>query len=1021
MAVADEFAARFDAALRIKRTDKAAAGPYDRLNEFVRKLQTLADVGACLTKYLAIYSRYPKDDPRSEMIFAMLAERRIKLTPSDDDFVDGLYEEVFNKKQPLSKVATRVNELEANRRNGILKVLKEARDQRQRSGSIIDPLRQMYRKAHEGRLAQSTEELYAFDPVQDEKLEKEYRQVLAAVWTAWSQAEKLLAGRSHAYDAASAAREAERLKNTGYAGFKRRFEEFATFLAGKRADDRALFQMLKWAREPLRLVTVVKGKQTQTRTPSTHPLDYEIYVHVVFAVYLNAIQHKHLLRRPEGFTAAEQAFFLDPVKPATYYSNFLNRFKLVFPGGGQTSNVDNFTKLATLYSQLILFARSQRLALVSDARALEIARKIEATPWQQLVSERFSTVGLSRWAYAQDTFARGDRIGTDIRIAHFEGTRPTTIYLELDDAPGFVFEASLSAFVSKVEIGLYKVLWENNKGLIVLIQKFFEVIGYLPVFVEAGFIGLVKQVVQDQLIAAGLEDASDAFGVDLSSLALIAPLLPTHKLSSLGPAAVEDTSRLGGALERGVTREEATLSKGLATLTGDETKLASRLTPATDAAIAKEVAGGGAVAREEQRAAMALDAPLSKQEQRMAKVADTALSREEQRMAKAADRPLTDEERRMAKAADRPLTDEERRMAKAADRPLTDEERRMWKAIEKRHGDPRMAGDQARAAQREVQVAQQAGGMKPGEIVAIRAESSGGALHTEASTGGSPRGGPGSGGTVSTTSGGGAGSTTGGGPHATEPTGGPHVTEPRGKRRIIAAEGRPKEAKKAAEAESAEAGAGFQRTGLAAQDAEIRRLILEHAAEKLMGKGGDPTQYLCLHDPVTVNGKRIGGRNTYGNIDEALEKISAKRVERGRTAIPLNKNLNLDQLEGAFIRSEPDLLRDLQNLERLTNGLPVPEFSTLAMSPARINQIRKELNRLEGRQLRTLHPDIFEAYFSKRLVQIADLTLAARDPYHMFKSRLYKRIAERMLPGYKVIAFDIKPLANGTYLLIPIR
>src|SRR5262249_1117019 len=139
-----------------------AQAPYDRLNEFVRKLAKLADVDTCLDRYLAIYPRYAKDDPRSEMIFAMLAERRIRMTEPDDEFVDRLYEEIFAHRTP-SAVAARIRELAASRRNGILKVLKEARDQRQRGG-LVDPLQQMYRRAHDGRPATSVDQLYDFDP-----------------------------------------------------------------------------------------------------------------------------------------------------------------------------------------------------------------------------------------------------------------------------------------------------------------------------------------------------------------------------------------------------------------------------------------------------------------------------------------------------------------------------------------------------------------------------------------------------------------------------------------------------------------------------------------------------------------------------------------------------------------------------------------------------------------------------------------------------------------------------------------
>ena len=161
----------------------------------------------------------------------------------------------------------------------------------------------------------------------------------------------------------------------------------------------------------------------------------------------------------------------------------------------------------------------------------------------ELVTRRFSTVGMPTWAYAQDTFGLRQQIGTDIRIAYFEGTRPKSVYLQVGRVPGFLFEASLSAFVGKVETGLYKVLWENNKGLIVLMQKFFEVIGYLPVLVEAGFVGLIKQVLQDQLIAAGLDEASEAFGVDLSSLGMVLPLAICKSSPSHGTLSFEESAQ----------------------------------------------------------------------------------------------------------------------------------------------------------------------------------------------------------------------------------------------------------------------------------------------------------------------------------------------------------------------------------------------------------------------------------------------------------------------------------------------
>jgi hypothetical protein len=646
-AVAEQFAARFDAALRVKPKDKAAQAPYDRLNEFVRKLAKLADVDACLDRYTAIYPRYAKDDPRSEMIFAMLVERRIRMTGPDDDFVDRLYEEVFTNRKP-SAVAAHIRELEANRRNGILKVLKEARDQLQRRADLADPLRQMYRRAHDGRPATSVDELYTFDPFPDPKLQADYQRIVEGLNAGWRAAEKQFSSRSYAYSVATEVTEAVRLRTTGYAGFKLRFDAFQEYLAGKRSDERALFQLLKWSRDTVRPVKVVKGRQTSVGTTGNH-LEFEVYIHIVFAVYLNAVQYRHLLRKPEGFTKAEEAFFLDPIRRATYRSNFINRFKLVFPDGGKPSNVENFTKLAELYAELILFARSQNLDLVNDDRALEIQRTIETTPWQELVSQRFSTIGMGGWAYAQDTFARGDRIGTDIRVAYFEGSRPRRVYLELDAAPGFLFEASLSSFTRKVEIGLYKLVWEQNKGLIVLIQKYFEIIGYEIVLVEAGFIGLVKQVVQDQLVGAGLADASEAFGIDLDWLPLVLQvlsLLRGHRLTSgrgggLGNAELRAQRAVTSAelrtqramtsaelrAQRAVTSGEATANKALTTLAGDDATVLNRLTPGDTGLVN---ARDAALSKGEQLQAKAIANHVDRNEQRMVRVQQQAIDQQAQ-------------------------------------------------------------------------------------------------------------------------------------------------------------------------------------------------------------------------------------------------------------------------------------------------------------------------------------------------------------------------------------------------------
>lgn len=73
------------------------------------------------------------------------------------------------------------------------------------------------------------------------------------------------------------------------------------------------------------------------------------------------------------------------------------------------------------------------------------------------------------------------------------------------------------------------------------------------------------------------------------------------------------------------------------------------------------------------------------------------------------------------------------------------------------------------------------------------------------------------------------------------------------------------------------------------------------------------------------------------------------------------------------------------------------------------------------RQVGALKPDVVDVTFSTRQVRIDDITLTENDPYHRFKTKVYKRIMEEMLPGFTVIANDVKPMPNGSYTLSPIE
>jgi hypothetical protein len=911
--VAEQFATYFDAALKSK-----SEAPYNQLNKFVIDLKSLDDVDACLNKYLDIYSRYKKNDPRSEIIFSMLAERRIKMTKADEDFVDRVYEEFYGYRKTLSPVTARIKELESDRfRSDIVKELKTARDSRQRSLSLVDTLRQMFLKDN-NRRAQSIEELYAYDPLPDEKLHKEYQKVFDACTNAWRQAEIKFTDRSYAYDERTKASEEERLKYAGYKGFELRLEEFNAFLKEKRKNDQELYQMLKWARDVVRPPVKVTSSGMRYKAAGAIHIEYELYLHIVFAIYLNAIQEKHFIRNPEGFTAEEKTFFLDPLKAATYYSNFINRMKIVFPDS-KPSNASAFDKFAKVYSQLILYARSQHLDLASDDEALAIQKKILHTPGPELANQSFSTKGYSSWAYAQDTFKIGARIGTEISIAYFEGSHPQAIYLELDNFEGFLFRADLSSFTRKVEIGLYQLLWEYNKGLIPLIQKFFEIIGYLPVLVEAGFVGLVEQVVSDQLTGAALEEFSAGFGVDLSSLGMILPLLPGHKLGGSKTEALAEATTTG-KINKALTADEITANKMLSSMTSDDAKALNKLLP------------------DNKRALKAQEAYLAQQDMRMAKLAEQRLSAQEAKMVEA---QLLE--------------------AKAA---------QQGKAQVMAQGEQRTAVTQGQGALDTRATTTQSKGAQGDNRLTTNSSSE--THQTSGQKGGK-----------STTS--------------TRPIGRNPPPEDIGEGLI-------------------------QKTGAVVEEEEIRKHIIGQLAEKVQMNKADATEFLGIHEPVTVGTKKVGGKNSFKDMVEKLEDASKLRVERRKKEVKLNKKIADEGCSHFIFRKENvELKAEYDKLKKLAAGGQVKEYEHLNLSPKRIRQIREELEALEARQIGNLRSDITEIWFRSKKVEIADISLRESDPMHLFKTFMYKRIMEEMLPGFKVFAFDIKPKPGGGYIFTPVH
>lgn len=212
-------------------------------------------------------------------------------------------------------------------------------------------------------------------------------------------------------------------------------------------------------------------------------------------------------------------------------------------------------------------------------------------------------------------------------------------------------------------------------------------------------------------------------------------------------------------------------------------------------------------------------------------------------------------------------------------------------------------------------------------------------------------------------------------------------------------------------------GGGGRRTGAQVEKQEIKKYVLEVKKEELQGIKRDPTEFLAVHEKVTIRKQQVGGNSDFTSIAKELDNASNLRVQASKAPLPLNpKKIDALLKEGEinFIKRHPDLDQIYTQLDDLTKGKTVPEFENLQLTQKRIEEIREELEALQLRKVGSLRTDITEVWFDQQRVEIADISLRENDPLHEFKTLLYKRVMEEMLPGYGVRAQDIKP-TQGNY------
>jgi hypothetical protein len=323
-----------------EKSQKKKDSDYAQLGGFINDLGRAKDtqsLDTCISQYLKIYLRYSSPaDRRSKMAFTHLLSSRIDLSAPEDEFLPKLSYELAGTQQPYTTLRVRFEGLEDLQKQEILQLVKYKKNLRNQHSSILDELQEAY-AASCGQKRATTQQLYVFDPLPDDRLKKSLNSLTTDCTKAWDLCTK-------------------ELSEGNWTQFKTTFKAFVDFLRQNQGEKLKLFQILKWCRDPLGTPRKVfyRGRIV-VLTPESDYLKNEFYFQAVYALFLRAIQINPVLYQC-GFPPKEEEFFLDQLVYRLYFSNYQDRLQQGIP------RYSVFLETSMSFLWLLLFAQKRALS-----------------------------------------------------------------------------------------------------------------------------------------------------------------------------------------------------------------------------------------------------------------------------------------------------------------------------------------------------------------------------------------------------------------------------------------------------------------------------------------------------------------------------------------------------------------------------------------------------------------------------------------------------------------------------------
>lgn len=461
-------------------------------------------LAALMSALLDLFAKYAKNANnlhyyRSDQTFYELFARGKKVARDKRDvFREWVVDVRGGKATPLRR---RYLELGKTYRSKVDALIAE----RRKDQSILDLLVDEYVAQH-GYAPKSPDELYDFDPYRNEALKQALQGQLDAVQRAWNASRAVKDGFTSA---------ALHVALAGYRGF---------LVSVAKQGILPLFQAIKYLQEPLfTRHEPMRGGGTKRIDGDRSPLTVEMYAMACLELLVVAQGKLALPRNRLRFTDEEAKYFLKPLRdPAyEYISNIEIRFET------RLTDVDRAFAQSEAFLDLMLVTKSQipDATLVPLGRTLRLQKFWEDVEILTLKLKEADDAQKARLLQDHKNLVTaqllseqlaievpiGDRdIGRGVaRVGASPGFHPafgrvTIVYIDPDNYDHFYIEyEALKPHLFRVRTGYITEKLFGSRvygvhkatiGAIYIVQALLLMMGFMPVFIEAGFAGLIYEI-----------------------------------------------------------------------------------------------------------------------------------------------------------------------------------------------------------------------------------------------------------------------------------------------------------------------------------------------------------------------------------------------------------------------------------------------------------------------------------------------------------------------------------------------